>query len=790
MKYKVLLLTAITFITTCFGSNAKNILSLKESITDNAIVYPSSFETNTKEMMENWYLKNYAIIDESNIETRDYGLVSDAEYIRRLKALPTEIEMPFNQIVKSYIERYIVRSRTLVAQMLGMCPYYMPIFEEALERHQMPLELKYIPIIESALNPNAVSPAGAGGLWQFMITTAKGVGLTVDTQLDERRDPYRSSEKAAVYFKQLYDTYHDWSLAIAAYNCGPGNVNKAIRRAGTDNPDFWEIYNYLPRETRGYVPAFIAANYVMTYYQKHNINPTLTKKPLIIDTVAVTKRIHLDQISQVLNIPIDEIKILNPQYRAGVINGSQARPLTLALPSQQIYSYIMAEDRIENFHKNVYAQRGEVQPGDVRPLIDDEEVQGKIIYHTVTDGEDFIEIADRYGMEYDELKELNELASTTLHTGQVLKVVNMNSLIEETVMGSQSSASTSSSYNSTSGQELVADNSRTNNSRYNDSGYDSGNNSSYNYRDDTSYNSRNNNNNNSNNSSYNNNNGGRNNSNNGNNNSNNGRSNVSSRDKQQVPPRPEQHKTQQNNVPDKQKTTAKNDNKNNNNTAKNDNKNNTAKNDSKSNSAKNDSKNTAKNDNKNTAKNDNKNTAKNDNKNSKKTSEKKEDKKPAQPSKHKVKEGDNITKIASHYGISQEDLRAANNINGDHIEIGQNLTIPEKGYSKKHPQPKQTQKEQPKQQQPGKHQQQGKQQQQQQQQDKQGKQSKQQQHQGKQNKQQDKQQQDNNKQGKQGKQGKQQQQEQQGKQSSKQGKQPKNNSTTAQPNNNKPKKKK
>ncbi len=771
MKYKVLLLTAITFITTCFGANAKNILSLKESITDNAIVYPSSFETNTKEMMENWYLKNYAIIDESNIETRDYGLVSDAEYIRRLKALPTEIEMPFNQIVKSYIERYIVRSRTLVAQMLGMCPYYMPIFEEALERHQMPLELKYIPIIESALNPNAVSPAGAGGLWQFMITTAKGVGLTVDTQLDERRDPYRSSEKAAVYFKQLYDTYHDWSLAIAAYNCGPGNVNKAIRRAGTDNPDFWEIYNYLPRETRGYVPAFIAANYVMTYYQKHNINPTLTKKPLIIDTVAVTKRIHLDQISQVLNIPIDEIKILNPQYRAGVINGSQARPLTLALPSQQIYSYIMAEDRIENFHKNVYAQRGEVQPGDVRPLIDDEEVQGKIIYHTVTDGEDFIEIADRYGMEYDELKELNELASTTLHTGQVLKVVNMNSLIEETVMGSQSSASTSSSYNSTSGQELVADNSRTNNSRYNDSGYDSGNNSSYNYRDDTSYNSRNNNNNNSKNSSYNNNNSGRNNSNNGNNNSNNGRSNVSSHDKQQVPPRPEQHKTQQNNVPDKQKTTAKNDNKNNNNTAKNDNKSNSAKNDSK-----------------NTAKNDNKNTAKNDNKNSKKTSEKKEDKKPAQPSKHKVKEGDNITKIASHYGISQEDLRAANNINGDHIEIGQNLTIPEKGYSKKHPQPKQTQKEQPKQQQ-GKHQQQGKQQQQQQHQDKQGKQSKQQQHQGKQNKQQDKQQQDNN-QGKKGKQGKQQQQEQHGKQSTKQGKQPKNNSTTAQPNNNKPKKKK
>ncbi len=685
MKYKILLLSAITFIT-CLGSSAKNILSLKESITDNAIVFPSSFETNTNEMMENWYLKNYAIIDESGIENRDYGLVSDAEYIRRLKALPTEIEMPFNQIVKSYIERYVVRSRTLVAQMLGMCPYYMPIFEEALERHQMPLELKYIPIIESALNPNAVSPAGAGGLWQFMITTAKGVGLTVDTQLDERRDPYRSSEKAAVYFKQLYDTYHDWSLAIAAYNCGPGNVNKAIRRAGTDNPDFWEIYNYLPRETRGYVPAFIAANYVMTYYQKHNINPTLTKKPLIIDTVAVTKRIHLNQISDVLNIPLDEIKILNPQYRAGVINGSKARPLTLALPSQQIYSYIMAEDRIENYQKNIYAQRGEVKPGDVRQIVGEEEVADKYIYHTVTDGEDFIEIADRYGMEYDALKELNNLSSTTLHTGQVLQVVNNNSVIEETVMGNASS-------NNNGGQQgLYADNNRGNNNDYNNN-YNSNYNSSYN----SNYNSNSNNN-----SSYNNNNSSNNNRNNTSSNSRNNNSNASSNNsrnnnnnnvssgnnKQTVPPRPEQPKTQPKNVPDKQNTakdTHKNDNKSNN-APKNDNKNN-----NKNTAAKNETKNTPKADNKNDKNNKN-NTAKNNDK------KKHEEKKPQPPAKHKVKEGDNLTRIANQHGVTPEDLRAANNINGDHIEIGQNLTIPEKGYAKKHPQPKQQTKEQPKQQ--------------------------------------------------------------------------------------------
>ena len=459
MKYKVLLFTTLSLLTTVFAGNAKNILSLKESITDNAIVYPSSFETDTKEMMENWYLKNYAIIDQSNIESRNYGEVSDAEYIRRLKKLPTVIEMPFNQIVKSYIERYVKRGRTLVAQMLGMCPYYMPIFEEALERHQMPLELKYIPIIESALNPTAVSPAGAGGLWQFMVATAKGNGLQVNSIIDERRDPYRSSEKAAVYFKKLYDTYHDWSLAIAAYNCGPGNVNKAIRRTGTEHPDFWEIYNYLPKETRGYVPAFIAANYVFTYYREHNINPTLTKKPLVIDTVQVNKRIYFSQISQVLNIPIEEIRILNPQYRNDVIPGD-AQPYSLALPSQQIYSYIMAEDKIANYHKRQFEPREVVQPGDIRSIVDDEVFDGgnsKIVFHEVTDDEDFIDIADRYGMQYDDLMELNDLSSTNLKKGQILKVIRKGNYNDETVMGGSNSSNNGyNSYNNSGNQSMAS----------------------------------------------------------------------------------------------------------------------------------------------------------------------------------------------------------------------------------------------------------------------------------------------------------------------------------------------
>ena len=437
------LMIATAAAVACIASPAsKSILSLKESITDNNITYPASFETNTQQMMNNWYLQNYAIID-SLVEKRNINDVSDEEYVRRLKAIPSAIELPFNQIVRSYILRYIKGDRTLVSQMLGMSPYYMPIFEQALEREGLPLELKYIPVIESALDPNAESSAGAGGLWQFMVQTAKDLGLEVNTLVDERRDPYRSSAMAAAYFKQLYGIYGDWSLAIAAYNCGPTNMNKAIRRAKGRNveqkTDFWEIYNYLPRETRGYVPAFIAANYVMTYYQKHNINPSLAKKPLLIDTVQVHHRLNFNQISKVLNIPIEEIRILNPQYRHDVIPGD-THPYTLALPSQQIYSFILVEDSIAGFKPELYAQREVVQPGqsaanhatgvsyDVNststistaPAAD--ATDGTASYHKVRRGETLKSIASDYGMTIDQLMALNGLTRNKVRRGQVLKV--------------------------------------------------------------------------------------------------------------------------------------------------------------------------------------------------------------------------------------------------------------------------------------------------------------------------------------------------------------------------------
>lgn len=254
----------------CFGgaltaSSAQSILELRYSITDDNIIAPESFETQTRLLEENFYLKNFVV---PGIDTGNSTTATPREYEQRLAKLPTVIDLPYNSIVKNYIEMYLTRRRGLVADMLALHNYYGRIFEEELLKEGMPLELEYLPVIESAINPNAVSRAGAVGLWQFMPATAKGLGMEINSLVDERRDPRMSSRNAARYLKQLHDIYNDWSLAIAAYNCGPGNVNKALRRAGVEEgdenakKDFWEIYNYLPSETRGYVPAFIAANYV------------------------------------------------------------------------------------------------------------------------------------------------------------------------------------------------------------------------------------------------------------------------------------------------------------------------------------------------------------------------------------------------------------------------------------------------------------------------------------------------------------------------------------------------
>lgn len=424
-----------------------NVLDLKHSITDGAIVYPESFETDTQKLLESWFIRNYTSISDG-ITPGENVNVSDEVIIERLSSLPTVIEMPFNQIVRSYIDKYTNEGRSRVPVLLGLGLYYNPIFEQSLEEQGLPLELAYLPMVESGLDPNAVSKHGAAGLWQFMLSTAKGLGMEVNSLVDERRDPYLSSEMAASYLKGLHDTYGDWSLAIAAYNCGPGNLNKAIRRAGGDvkDHDFWSIYNYLPEETRGYVPMFIAVNYVMKYYPEHNISPVLPTGPLVMDTIHVKERIHLDQISQVLGIPVEELRILNPQYRADVIPGSVETPRNLILPSQQMHAYLMSEDYIKNFDADKYSPRGVVNPGDVPAdaliAVEDidiwpesESTESKTadtttgapgtthtIVHKVKAGETLASIAALYEVTADEIKATNNLRRSAVRVGQQLKI--------------------------------------------------------------------------------------------------------------------------------------------------------------------------------------------------------------------------------------------------------------------------------------------------------------------------------------------------------------------------------
>ena len=413
----LLLALALSAAATIPAFASPSVLSLKESITDTTIVYPESFETDTHELMKNWYLQKYAVSDGTS--TTEDVPTSKEDYIQRLQSMPTVIEMPYNQIVRSYIDMYTQRRRKLVEEMIGLGLYYNPIFEQALEKEGMPLELKYLPVIESALNPDAVSRVGATGLWQFMLATAKGLGLEVNSIVDERRDPIRSSEKAAQYLKQLYNIYNDWSLAIASYNCGPGNVNKALRRAGGGKKDFWDIYYYLPAETRGYVPAFIAANYVMNFHKDHNIGTSLSRRPVLTDTIQVNHRVHFKQISEVLNIPIEELRVLNPQYRKDIIPGDR-HPYTLTLPSKQVYSYIVSEDSIITHDSSQYSRRAEVEPYDFSKAGDGKKLVIK--YHKVKRNETLSKVARKYGVSTTAIKRWNRLRSNRLRRGQTLKI--------------------------------------------------------------------------------------------------------------------------------------------------------------------------------------------------------------------------------------------------------------------------------------------------------------------------------------------------------------------------------
>ena len=414
------------------------------------IEIPIGLEDNLDSLLHLYNTQTYLMADTS-CNYRDVNPVFEKEvYIDRLKRLPTLIEMPYNDVVQKFIDRYSGKLRRSVSFMLGAGNFYMPIFEEALEAYNLPLELKYLPVIESALNPKAVSRVGATGLWQFMLPTAKRYGLQVSTLVDERRDPVKASYAAAHYLSDLYKIFDDWSLVIAAYNCGPTNVNKAIHRA-KGNADYWNIYPYLPKETRGYVPAFIAANYIMNYYCDHNICPMISELPGKTDTVVVTKDIHLEQVSKILNIDMEHLRNLNPQYRHDIINGLN-KPMSLRLPSSLIGAYIDQEDSISSYktdelllkrsivdvnedapstsrYRSSYSRHSSLsrnsknssgRSGKRGKKNKRNSTVGKSV--TIKNGDTLSEIAARHGTTVKKLRKLNGISGNNIRAGKKIKV--------------------------------------------------------------------------------------------------------------------------------------------------------------------------------------------------------------------------------------------------------------------------------------------------------------------------------------------------------------------------------
>ena len=354
------------------------------------------------------------------IAMHDTTTLPDSVYKARLQALPCVIELPYNERVRAFIHRYVKRSPKQVARLMRMSEYYFPIFEEALGRYGLPYELKYVPIIESALNPMAHSHAGAAGLWQFMPGTGKLFGLEINSLVDERMDPLKSTEAACRFLSSMYNVYQDWNLVIAAYNCGSGNVNKAIRRA-EGKRDFWSIYPYLPRETRNYVPIFIAANYAMNYGQEHGICKAPIEKIMITDTICTTQRMHLQQVSDNLAIPMEELRRLNPQYSRDIVPGGNA--YSLCLPADKIGLFIDKEESILAYKADslINNRRAEIDLAKVTSINGAYRVNG-VTYYTIKNGDSLSTIAKKFHCTVKQLKQWNGLTNDTIRAGKKLKI--------------------------------------------------------------------------------------------------------------------------------------------------------------------------------------------------------------------------------------------------------------------------------------------------------------------------------------------------------------------------------
>jgi membrane-bound lytic murein transglycosylase D len=383
----------ILFLLSGICINAQN-----EQPEDTVFVEPEMLEKGYEELRNSWYVKH--LTDKLNREGyKTVVQATDSDYINRLNSLPYVVSLPYNSVVRRCIDQYVEKRRSLVEYMLGLEGLYFPMIEETLDRYGLPLELKYLTIIESALNPTALSRAGAAGLWQFMLPTGKLYNLEVNSLIDERLDPEKATDAACRFLKDLYNIYNDWTLAIAAYNCGGGNVNKAIRRAGGKS-DFWEIYPFLPRETRAYVPLFIAAAYIMNYYPYHQIYPAqLTITPT--DTLMLNSPVHFDQIASVLKIDKEEIKALNPQYKREIIPGNY-KQMPLKLPVNQVNEFISKENEILAYDTDKFFP--------TKPTFTEPSKPVKTV-HIVKKGETLLKIANRYGVTTANIRKWNKLGS-------------------------------------------------------------------------------------------------------------------------------------------------------------------------------------------------------------------------------------------------------------------------------------------------------------------------------------------------------------------------------------------
>lgn len=401
------------FLFVVLANNSYSINSYSSIIPNDTVkISNREFQANLDSLLNNFFVSQSlkvnmnSLYSPKNFEAEVIPQFSDSVYIQRLQSLPSIIDMTYNDKVKAFIELYVNKKRKQVKVMLGLSEYYFPIFEEILDKQGLPEELKYLTIIESALNPRATSRVGASGLWQFMYTTGKIYDLQVNSYVDERRDPIKASYAAASYLKDLYGIYKDWTLAIAAYNCGPGNVNKAIKRS-KGKRNFWEIYDYLPTETRSYVPAFIAANYMMNYYKEHNLFPQKIDFPQLTDTVMINENINLRDVSDVLNVPLQQLRDMNPQYKNDIIPGS-SESYSLKLPVNLATTFIEMEDSIISKNKESMLKFTELVPpqGYLQVSPNDEIFR---LTHKVRKGDNFNSISKKYGVDIRAIKEWNRM---------------------------------------------------------------------------------------------------------------------------------------------------------------------------------------------------------------------------------------------------------------------------------------------------------------------------------------------------------------------------------------------